>query len=537
MAYLRKDIKNYGTYISVVEAYRDDRGKAQQRVIANLGNMNNYSSASLRNIARNLYELAGGDRSDLKEPQLEELERYNYGFYQIYNKLLTNYALDKLFDRLSRKHKLSYSFKEVLLLMLMERLNEPASKRRNYFNQEEYLGLDNVVKLEQLYRSLDLLDKYSDLIQHQIYQKGRDLFNMELDVVFYDVTTLYFESQKEIADSLRQKGFGKDGKIGETQIVLSLLIDKNQQPVGYEIYEGSQYEGHTMADALNRLKQKYEIGQIIVVADRGMLNRENLDSITDHGYEFIIGERLKNLPKAMVDHLTNLSNYQSIGHSNTEQADPFKYTQLEYGDRTIIGTYSVKRAKKDKGDRERKIAKALQLIKTPSKLKAKAARFFLKSKGSKSYEIDQDKINRAEKFDGFLAICTTATNLHPTDVLNQYKQLFKIEKSFRTIKHHLAIRPIFHWTNSRIKGHVCMSFIAYTLLNQLILTLADKKIQATEEQLRTAIGKMQVSLVKVNDGKLFMRSKLQPMAIEIAKSLKIKQLPNYLHPEAINSYL
>lgn len=540
MAYLRKDKKKYGTYISIVEAFRDENGKAQQRRLANLGNIENYSKPSLMNIARSLYMLAGGDQSDLESPQLEELGRYNYGFYQVYHKLLEAYGLDELFNRFTRKHKLGYPLGEVVLLMLMERLNEPASKRRNYLNQEEYLGLNTDVKLEQLYRSLDLLDKYSDIIQGQIYEKGRDLFNLELDVIFYDVTTLYFESQKEQPGSIRQKGYGKDGKIGDTQIVFSILIDKNQQPVGYEIYEGNKYEGHTLSDALQKLKEKYQIGQIIVVADRGMLSRENLEKISDSGYEIIIGERLKKLPRQMISTLTDIKEYKPFDLRKTkdESADQIMYTQIEYLDRTIIGTYSEKRAKKDKHDREQKIEKALKLLKTPSRIKSKASKYYLKSTGSEShYTLDEDKIKQDQKFDGFLAISTTASHLHPREIIGQYSQLYKIEKTFRTIKHHLAIRPIFHWTNSRIKGHICMAFIAYTLLNHLILRLAQNQIKTTENQLRSVIGKMQVSLVKVNDTELYMRSKLQPLATQIAKTLKIKHLPNYLHPKTLDSYL
>ncbi len=539
MAYLRKEIKKYGTYISLVEAYRDKEGKAQQRRLANLGNINNYSEESLRNIARSLYELGGGNLKDLAEPELEELGRYNYGFYQIYSRILGSYGLDGLLNRFARSHKLSYDLTQVVVLMLIERLNEPASKRRNYFNQQEYLGFAQQIELHHLYRSLDLLDKYSDIIQKQIFTKGRDLFNLDLDVVFYDVTTLYFESQREDPESLRQKGFGKDGKVGDTQIVFSLLIDKNQQPVGYEIFEGNKYEGHTLVDALHRLQHKYRINNIILVADRGMLSRDNLEKISASGFEFIIGERLKNLPKQMIEVLTDIKQYKAFGPDKANsQSDRFLYTQLEYGDRTIIGTYSDKRARKDKHDRDKKVARAKELLKKPSKIKSKATRHYLKNKGEQQFELDEQKIKRAEKFDGFVAISTTASYLQADEVINQYTQLFKIEKTFRTFKHHLAIRPIFHWTNSRIKGHICMAFIAYTLLNHLQLKLSQNGTMTSEDELRSTIGRMQVSLVKVNqDNQLYMRSKSQELVKKINKLLKIKPLPNYLHPDTIHSYL
>ena len=541
MAYLRKEVKKYGTYISLVHAYRDKNGKAQQRRLANLGNINNYSKKSLRNIARSLYALGDGNPDDLGETSLEEIGRYNYGFCQVYAKILKRYELDKVLNRIGRKHKLSYNLVQVVLLMLIERLNEPASKRTNYLNQDEYLGLEYPVKLEQLYRSLDLLDRYSELIQQQIFKKGRDLFNLDLDVVFYDVTTLYFESQKEQPGSLRQKGFGKDGKIGDTQIVFSLLIDKNQQPVGYEIFEGNKYEGHTLSTALDRLKSKYNIRKIIVVADRGMLSQDNIKQITKCDYDYIIGERLKSLPKQLVNYLTDLKHYKPLDTTEyrDDSSDQLLYTQIEYKDRTIVATYSKKRARKDIHDRDQKIAKALELLKTPSKIKGKISRRYLKTKvKNNTYQLDEQKIERDQKFDGLLAISTSVSNLKPNQIIAQYCQLFKIEKSFRTIKHHLAVRPIFHWTNSRIKGHLCMAFIAYTLLNHLIESMSYAGFNVTENQLRSTIGKMQLSLVKINEQtQIFMRSKPQTIASQISKVLKIKALPNYLSPDSLKSYL
>lgn len=536
MAYLRKEQKKYGTYLSIVEAYRDKDGKSQQRRIANLGNIKNFSEKSLLNIARSLYELAGGNPEDLPERQLEEISRHNYGFVSVYSKLLKAYGFDKIFLRLSRKHKLSYSLFDVVLLMIVERLNEPSSKRRNYFNQGEYLGIDQEVKLQYLYRSLDLLTQYSDLIQDQIYTKGRDLFNMELDVVFYDVTTLYFESEVVNPGSLRQMGFGKDGKIGHTQIVFTMLIDKDQQPIGYEIFEGNQYEGHTMATALERLKNKYQIGKIIVVADRGMLSKSNLTQIVSNGYEYIIGERLRTLPKQVKQYLLDLNNYSKL-NTNTASEDSIRYCQIEYGNRTIIATHSNKRASKDRHQREEKIAKAQQLLKNPSKIKAKAYRHFLKSDGNQLWELDEDKIKQDALFDGILSISTNTVNLKAEQVLAQYTQLHKIENTFRTFKHHLELRPIFHWTNSRIKGHICMAYISYTLLNRLKIEMRKCDIPVTEGQLRNHIGKMQLSLVNVNGTNLYMRSALTPVAKQVSKALKIKSLPNYIHPEALPEYL
>jgi len=133
---------------------------------------------------------------------------------------------------------------DVVLLLLVERLNDPCNKRSSFFHQNEYLGLP-AVPLQHLYKSLDYLANHNRLIQQCIHQTGRNLFNQQLDVVFYDVTTFYFDSEVEKEEALRQKGFGKDGKVGKTQVVFEMLIDKYKQPIGYQLYRGDQWEGKT----------------------------------------------------------------------------------------------------------------------------------------------------------------------------------------------------------------------------------------------------------------------------------------------------
>jgi transposase len=153
----------------------------------------------------------------------------------IFTKALKHYGLHVVFRRIAKKFKLSFDFHNALMLIILERLEEPGSKRANFLNQNEYLNLPNI-DLRHLYRALDKLDTNSNLIQQDIFQMGRDLFNSKLDVVFYDVTTFYFESDVEKEGELRQMGFEKNCKIGHTQILFSMLIDKDKNPIGYRVY-------------------------------------------------------------------------------------------------------------------------------------------------------------------------------------------------------------------------------------------------------------------------------------------------------------
>jgi len=537
MSFLKVERKSSGTYLRIMESYRDEEGQSRHRIVYSLGKVEDYTPEQLRQIGIRLYELGGGDIKALLEGTTEEVGRYNYGYYQIYRKAFQYYQLDHLMRRIAKRWKISFDLGNAVMLMLLERLQEPCSKRSNYANQLDYLGLDPVY-LQHLYRALDKLAADNKLIQQQIFQTGRDLFNRTLDVVFYDVTTLYFESEKELPENLRQKGFSKDGKPGQTQILFCMLIDAEKHPVGYQIFHGNTFEGHTLPEAISQLKKDFNINKIIIVADRGMIGNENIEAITENGYEFIVGERLKNLPADIQAQLLNKSNYQQtwLYNDSTGEQVAVRYYVIRYNNKTIIATYSEKRAAKDFFEREQKLKKAAALLRTPSLIKKKASIYFIKQKGKGSYELDTEKIKRSEKYDGLLAIATNTTLSHQ-QVLEQYKLLFQIEHTFRTFKSHLETRPIFHWTNRRIEGHICLCYIAYTLQHWVLKKLNNFPIAITENILRKMLDSMQVSLIQHNHKKIYLRSAPQPYEARMQQVLSVKSLPPIIAKNNLSSYL
>lgn len=535
MPFLRVEKKSSGTYLRILESYRNNEGKSTNRILYSLGKVEDYTPEQLRRMGIKLFELGGGEVKALLQGELEEIGRFNYGYQQVYAKALQHYGLADVFRRIEKKSKLQFNLYDSVFLMLIERLQEPCSKLKSFYNQQEYVNLPSI-SLHHLYRALDKLAASNVLIQQQIFQTGRDLFNQKLDIVFYDVTTFYFESEVEKEGQLRQVGFGKDGKIGNTQILFCMMIDRDKNPIGYRIFKGDTYEGHTFEKALEDLKNQYEIDKVIVVADRGMLSKNNLQITKDKGYEFILGERLKTLPKAIQSPLLDLSNYKHewIYNNSDEEPVTIKYTTLLHEGKTIIATYSASRAKKDKQDREDKLATAKKLLEKPSLLKKKPARYFLQSDGKETYKLDENKIKQAEKYDGFLAISTNNESLGITEVLEQYKQLYKIEHSFRTFKSHLETRPMFHWTDSRIEGHICLCYIAFALQNYVLQKANKTKPTFTETSLRKTLDKMQVSLLKHNTEKIYIRSAPTTNEAYLQQQLGIKPLMPIIPQDKFN---
>jgi transposase len=536
MAFLRKEIKKSGTYLSICESYRDEAGRVQRRVLRQLGNANDYTDESLERIGQQLIEIAKGPT--VEPENIQELSRHNYGFPLVLHQSLCLFDLDIVLRRLGRKHKLSFSLLQSLLLMLCDRFYDPLSKLGSYNLQNDYTGLGQAVELHHIYRTLDYLAANNDLIQTHIYNKNRNLFNYELDVVFYDVTTFYFDSEVQKEGALRQLGFGKDGKIGQTQILFSLLIDKNKVPIGFQIFKGDEYEGHTFENAIDKLKAKYNIKRIIVVADSGMINADNLELFDNggkaEGFEYIVGDRLKSMSEPAIQYLTNLANYTTVIIKDNEGKDiPLQYCTYQYNGRTVICTWSEKRAKKDKAEREAKIVKAHKMLKQPSNIEKKAKRYFLKNTGEKNkYVLDEEKIDRQIRFDGFKAIATNVKDVTPQLALEKYKDLYKIEQSFRSFKSYFETRPMFHWTDTRIEGHIVLCYISFCLL-----TFLQNKCGYSEQVIRQLLSKMELSKI-IQDGEiLWLRSATNEETERLLKFIHLKQLPTAISDATIAAHL
>ncbi len=539
MAFIRIEKKKSGSYIRIVQSYRDQNNLTKHRTLYNLGKAEYYKPEQLKRIGKALFELGDGDVKELKDNSIKEIARFNYGFPLVYKQIMKFYRLDDMLDHCFRHGNLKINILQCVTLMLIERLNDPVSKLANFKNQHDYLGLQ-AVELHHLYRSLDYLCDHQEAIKLLIFNKYRNIFNPQFDIVFYDVTTFYFESSVEQDGHLRQMGFGKDGKIGDTQVVFGMLIDKNKHPVYYKLYNGKQYEGHTLTKALNELKHRFCIDKIIVVSDTGMMNRKNLEFIENEtDYEYIFGERMKNLSEEKKSELINFENYtQSIKVLDRRGKEiAIKYYQTTYKNRTLIGTYSEKRARKDKHEREEKLHKAAKMLENPEHLKRKAAHYFLKETSKNKYELDLEKIAQSERYDGYFCVATNVKDPNINEILDHYKHLFQIEHGFRTMKSHLETRPMFHWTDARIEGHICLCYMAYTLLINLQIQLKKHNINMSENQIRKALSAMQLSHIEQGTDRYYLRSALKPEQEQILKVLKLKELPDMIPNSHIDKFL
>jgi len=361
-------------------------------------------------------------------------------------------VLGKIFDEIGFNQIADPIFKQLVLY----RLIYPSSKLKT----TEYLYRYHQIYWDEnkIYRYLDKLHKsQKELVQQISYTHTCKLLESHPQIVFYDVTTIYFEVEQE--DELRRTGFSKDGKHQNPQIVLGLLVSKNGYPLAYNIFEGKQFEGHTLLPVIEFFKQKYQLEKLTVVADAGLLSNENIRLLVEKQYEFIIGARIKNESK-------NLQN--EILAKTFKNGD----TKLFYkpDNLKLLVSYSTKRAAKDAANRERGLSRLeKQLGKgrlTKNNINNKGYNKYLKLNGTLEISIDYEKYKADAKWDGLKGYVTNST-LDTKEILENYNQLWQIEKAFRVAKTDLKVRPVYHRLPKRIEAHICLTFVAYKVYKEL----------------------------------------------------------------------
>ena len=416
---------------------------------------------------------------------LEEEQRVVSGIHDVYGKLFYDMGYDRVIKNPTQNKAGVRIFKDIVLA----RIANPLSKRASVHMLEENFGVS--LNLEGVYRMMDKLDdKAIEKLKKISYMNTKRLYMDKIDVVFYDCTTLYFEAFDE--DELREKGMSKDHKFNEVQVLLALMVTKEGLPIGYNLYEGSKYEGHTLIPALKELQEKYEIDKVVFVADAGMFSKDNLKEMEDKNLEYIVGARLKNLTNKLKDQILNPDNY-------TEIREGFKTAEFDYQGRRLIVSYSAKRARKDAHDREKALEKLKKKLSGKKNVKEYlnncGYKKFLEVEGETQVVINQSKVEADRKWDGLRGIITNSNELSDEEVIQQYGNLWQVEEAFRITKHDLKVRPIYHWKPERVKAHIAIAYTAYSLVRYLEYRVKLQYIKLSPEEIRRNLIEVQTSIL------------------------------------------
>ena len=340
--------------------------------------------------------------------------------------------------------------------LVITRLFHPGSKLKAIDYLFRFLHVD--LHVDEIYRFMDKLSgQLKEQVEQIAFEHTKGVLGGEISIVFYDLTTLHFEAADE--DDLRRTGFSKVGKHKNPQIYLGLLVGLHGFAIGYDIFEGNIYEGHTLLPTIQKFEERYSLDKPVIIADAGLLSTDNISMLEASGYQYILGARIKNETQKVRDRI--LEEAWQDGHSISIRKGK--------GQRILVA-YSDKRATKDRYNRERGLNRLEKSLKrgrlTKANINNRGYNKYLKLTGDVQVEIDYDKYNADQRWDGLKGYITN-TALRAKQIIDNYNNLWLIEKAFRISKTDLKIRPIYHRLQHRIEGHICISFTAYSIYKEL----------------------------------------------------------------------
>jgi len=511
--------KNSSGSVSIHILDRTNRG---YKVVESLGSSKNekeidalYQKALKRvdELEQNLFYISHeSETQDQIKKLLSNLTTQNFipiGDELVFGKLFNLLQCNKVFDdikNIRKKDEKIFLFKSLVI----SRLLYPGSKLELIHYLSYFKNIDDI-NTDTIYRFLDTLytPEIKSNIESCVFTHTKKIMNDTITVTFYDVTTLYFESESE--DDLRRIGFSKEGKLARPQIQLGLFTTLEGYPLSYEVYEGNKYEGHTLVDILAKFQERFRLkNRPIVVADRGMLIDANLAYLENNNYKYILAYKIKNISNELKEKIITLP-FIDDGVIHTIEYDK----EIVYDDdngikqsinvqHRLILTYSSKRAKKDKRAREKALQKlekklSVNITKKDLKLAHYAKYLDIDEKCTIGYKLNPEKVKQDEKLDGIKGYVTNEFTLTPDEVIQHYQNQYEVERAFRISKTDLRIRPIYHRLETRIKAHILVSFVSYALYKEFERKLKMNRVtfEFSQKLLRKIIEHLLA--VKIND--------------------------------------
>ncbi len=495
--FLKKDKRPNGRiYLSIVKGFRDPiTKKNKQRVVKGIGFLDEFEDLysdpieHFKELAKKMTEEERLNNAPL-EFSFDRLEsvnedtvlRKNFGFVilsYIYHKLNIDYFLDNKQQSLN----IDFSLNKILQALSFLRVMEPCSKKKSTELLERYF-MDSDFSIDDVYRALDYFAKYKNDLILNIHECIRCEYGRNLDNVFYDVTNYYFESDE---DDFRKKGVSKEHRPNPI-VQMGLLMDNEGIPISFKLFEGNTNDCNTLMPVLDELKKDFNLGRVIVVADKGMNSGENIAYNVIHKNGYIYSKSVRGASKEVKDFVLNSNDYRDMGDEykfksrvvNTEiwiTNAKGKRVQAEIDQKQVV-FYSEKYARKARKDRQKVLDKAKKLIELKKGSLNKGAYKYIKDeyldretgeilKKDDYLYIDEERIAEEEKYDGYYLIVSSELNMSDKEIIERYRGLWKIEESFKITKSQLKSRPVYLRKENHIEAHFFICFLALILIRLL----------------------------------------------------------------------
>ena len=509
-------------YLQVVENCRD-HGRIRQRIVGNLGRLDELlENGNLERVITQMAEHCPAVRllrADVAG-SLQIVSDLVWGPVLVFDRLWEQLGLKALLAKLAANRHFDFDFERLVFAQTLQRFLEPGSDLRG----SKWIGTVHEpafahLRLTHFYRALGVLWNHKEEIERSLYARGLDLFNHELDVVFFDTTSTYFEGTK--LAGWAKLGKSKDHRPDHLQLVIGVVMRRDGVPVCCEIWPGNTTDVKTLVPVIERLKRRFQIRKVIVVCDRGMVSKANLEALEQAGYQYIVGMKMRGLVEVRDEVLARAGRYHEV-RENLHVKQVWVEDQRRY-----IVCFNPDEANKDRRDRE------AILEKIRSKLDSGGVKRLIGNRGYRRYlkvtkgsaAIDPERVKEDERYDGKYVLRTT-TDLPAGEVAQAYKDLSWIERLWRDLKDVVELRPIYHWRKKEnVKGHIFVCFLALYLAALLRKQLNDAGVEAPWDEVLRDLASVRAVTVNLGGELYLMRSPLQGRAGSIFAAVGIKPPP------------
>ena len=519
------------TYLQVVEN-RWEGGRSRQRVVATLGRLDQLQQSgqldallvSGARLARSVLVL-----SEHAQGKLPTISVRHIGPALVFQRLWQLTGCQHVIQQLLKGRRFEFSIEWAIFLTVLHRLFDPGSDRAadKWKNDYEIEGCEDL-QLHHLYRAMGWLgDELSrkqqvdktpfaprcnkDLIEEGLFARRRDLFT-ELQLVFFDTTSIYFEGQG--GETIGQRGHSKDHRPDLKQMIVGAVLDEEGRPICCELWPGNTTDVTTLIPVVDRLRSRFGVTKVCIVADRGMISKETIEELEkeERGWQYILGARMRSQNEVKDEVLARAGRYRVVHPERQTSADPapLKVKEVQVKGRRYIVCLNEDEARKDAADREAIVASLQEKLRSGEKslVGNKGYRRYLSSTGPDHFQIDEAKIKEEARYDGKWVLRTNA-DLDAAEVALQYKRLWMVEAWFRSSKSLLQTRPIYHKCDETIRGHVFCSFLALVLRQELEVRLAKDDHNFEWADVIQDLDRLQMVEVEQDGKRFLLRSEVQ----------------------------
>lgn len=433
----------------------------------------------------------------------------NIGLEQVYGSIIDrHFHLDKL--------ALSNNNLHVLRELVLMRIAEPVSKLKTSAIAADFNCND--LSLNKIYKLMDKVTKQTiDHIKQQVFLNTKKLLNTDrLNVIFYDLTTIYFENNN--TSELKATGYSKDGKSQHVQISLALAVTEFGLPIDYEIFPGNTYEGKTLLPVLLRLRENHGIHNVTVIADSAMLSKFNIEELTRHDFNYVVAARVKSLSLALTKQMLDSEAYQDL-------TDDIRYKNVELNQTKLIICHSKQRAEKDAYEREVTIKRLEKFLgkSTKNTIRGSLKKPYIKLSKDSTITLDLSELEQQKQLDGFFGFYTN-TNTSASMIIEQYRGLWQVEQTFRITKNNLSIRPVYHYQDRRITAHFAICFLALAVARTAELILLKSGIKISSEKLHQLLRQINSTQIISKNQKFSITPQVSAEINNIYSALKLPKV-------------